>query len=158
LAASNVRHVQIVDTRTPSDATPPTPGPANLVIHTGLTPVGIVGRNRARALRCLRSPDSHGRQISEDLRAQLLLRPRALATTWCGLKLTDGPLPHIDGRVVTGGGPIPGLYAAGWAGRAPHGRGSHADDAAAVVAALRTDVGSLHRQHGTLANTLAQHN
>ncbi len=156
LRDSSIRHVQIVDTRSTSEIVRPPRAPANLTIRDSLTPVGIVGRNRARALRCLGRADSHGRLVSEDLRAQLLLRPRARSVQWCGLDEQNGHIAGVDGRVLGGGSPIPGVYAAGWAARAPWDQGSHAADAAAVVAALRADRGSLPRARITLADVLAQ--
>jgi ferredoxin/flavodoxin---NADP+ reductase len=158
LAGSGLRHVQVVDPRSESDVALPTEIPANLVVRTKLTPVGVVGRNRARALRCLHRPDPYGRVISEDLRAQLLLRPRAESFPWKGIDENQGQIAHRDNRVLVGATPTAGLYVAGWAGRAPSEKGSHADDAAAVVAALHADLADLSRPGKTLADTLADRN
>jgi len=158
LATSKLRHVQLVDPRQESAIFVPRGGPPNLVVRTGLTPVGVVGRNRARALRCLHNPDPYGRVISEDLRAQLLLRPRAESFCWRGIDEDRGHIAHDHGRVLTGGTPIPGLYVAGWAGRSPSNAGSHTENAAAVVAAIRADIGELPCPRKTLADALTERN
>lgn len=155
LAGSGMRHVQLVDPRPRREIALPPELPANLVVRTELTPVGVVGRNRARALRCLRRPDRYGRVVSEDLRAQLLLRPRAESFCWRGIDEHEGHIAHRDSRVLIGAAPAAGLYVAGWAGRAPSDNGSHAGDAGAVVAAVRSDRKTLSRPRTALAETLA---
>ena len=150
LTHSGIRHVQLVDSRSRSELDLPEQLPDNLALRPGLTPVGVVGRNRARALRCLHKPDSYGRVVSEDLRAQLLLRPRAESFCWRGIDDLRGLIAHHQSRVLAGGNPAVGLYVAGWAGRAPSDKGSHADDAAAVVAAIHADVATLPRPHEVL--------
>ena len=156
LRSSGLRHVQLVDPRASSELALPERLPANLIVRTGLTPVAVVGRNRARALRCLHAPDPYGRVISEDLRAQLLLRPRATSFCWSGLAEERGHIAHRNCRVLAGSVPIPGLYVAGWAGRAPSDNGSHAGDAAAVVAAIRADLPTLPSPRDALADTLSR--
>ncbi len=156
LATSGLRHVQLVDPGWQSGMFLPPGAPPNLVVRTGLTPVGVVGRNRARALRCLHRPDRYGSVVSEDLRAQLVLRPRADVFCWDGIDEDRGHIAHRGGRVSVGATPTAGLYVAGWAGRAPSGAGSHAADAGAVVAALRADLAELSRTPKTLADTLAE--
>jgi ferredoxin--NADP+ reductase len=151
-----LRNVQLVDPRPRSQLGLPEQLPGNLIVRTELTPVGVVGRNRARALRCLHRPDPYGRVISEDLRAQLLLRPRARSFCWTGLAEDSGHIAQRDGRVLIGSAPTAGLYVAGWAGRAPSANGSHAGDAAAVVAALHADLPTLSRPREALAETLAE--
>lgn len=157
LATSKLRHVQMVDPRQHSESFVPQGGPANLVVRAGLTPVGVVGRNRARALRCVHRPDRHGRVVSEDLRAQLLLRPRAELFCWKRIDEDQGHVAHRRGRVLIGATPTPGLYVAGWAGRAPADKGSHAGDAAAVVAAIHGDLDALSRPSKTLPDALTEH-
>jgi len=156
LANCGLRHVQLVDPRSRSEVKLPDHVPANLVVRTELTPVGVVGRNRARALRCLHRRDRYGRVISEDLRAQLLLRPRAESFCWWGIDESRRHIAHRDGRVLAGGTTTAGLYVAGWAGRAPSDKGSHADDAAAVVAALHADLAVLSRPRKTLADIVSE--
>jgi len=156
LATSKLRLMQLVDPRQDFWLAGIPEGPANLVLRTGLTPVGVVGRNRARALRCVHRPDRYGRVVSIDLRAQLLLRPRAELFCWNGIDEKRGHIGHQDGRVLIGSAPTPGLYAAGWAARGPSDPGSHAEDAAAVVAALRADRETLPRPRNTLAQALAE--
>ncbi|GAA0616816.1 hypothetical protein GCM10009547_18660 [Sporichthya brevicatena] len=80
----------------------------------GVELVGIVGRNRARAVRVAeRGPD--GRLHIRDQRAQLVLRP------------------HDPGA----GDALPAdVLRAGWAGRDPVAGGSHREDAAAVADAV----------------------
>jgi len=156
LAISKLRHVQLVDPRPHSGMFVPPGGPANLVVQTELTPVGVVGRNRARALRCLHRPDEYGRVVSEDLRAQLLLRPHVDWFCWNGIDEDRAHIAHQSSRVLIGSTPTAGLYVAGWAGRAPSDNGSHADDAAALVAALHADLATLSRPCKTLAETLSE--
>jgi hypothetical protein len=150
-----LRHVQIVDPRPLSDVDIPPHLPANLVLRGELVAVGVVGRNRARAVRCMRRADRYGRAITEDLRAQLLLRPRSTAFPWRELDELDGHIAHDGARVFSGGVAAPGLYVAGWAGRNPSGAGSHARDAAAVAAAIRADRAELATPATSLANVLA---
>ena len=152
-----MRHVQLVDSRSRSEFDLPEEFPDNLVVRTGLTPVGVVGRNRARALRCLHRPDLYGRVVSEDLRAQLLLRPRAESFCWHAIDENRGHIAHHHSRVLAGGSPAVGLYVAGWAGRAPADRGSHGDDGAAVVAGIRADVATLPRPTESLTDALTRH-
>jgi hypothetical protein len=154
LATSKLRHVQLVGPRPQSGAFMAQGGPANLVIRNGLTPVGVVGRNRARALRCVHRPDGYGRVISEDLRAQLLLRPRAEFFCWNGIDEHCGHVAHRGSRVLSGAIPTPGLYVAGWAGRAPSDTGSHADDAEAVLTAIHADLDLLPRPTKAVADML----
>jgi ferredoxin/flavodoxin---NADP+ reductase len=158
LATSKLRQVQVVDPRQQSEIFVEQGAPANLIIRTGLTPVGVVGRNRARALRCVHRPDSCGRVVSEDLRAQLLLRPRAESFCWNSIDEENGHIAHRDARALIQAQPTPGLYVAGWAGRVPAGKGSHAEDAAAVVAAVHADLDALQRPSRTLPDALAARN
>jgi hypothetical protein len=58
--------------------------------------------------------------------------------------------------VLIGEAPAAGLYVAGWAGRAPSDKGSHFDDAAAVVAAIHADIHTLSRPRHTLADALVE--
>lgn len=157
LATSKIRHVQLVDPRHDPGLSGIPEGAPNLVVRTGLTPVGVVGRNRARALRCIHRPDEYGRVVSVDLRAQLLLRPRANLFCWHGIDEKQGHVAHRDGRVLVGSAPTAGLYVAGWAGRGPADPGSHAEDAATVLTALRTDLHTLPCPRKTLAQALGEH-
>ncbi|KZS57878.1 hypothetical protein A4G26_14830 [Mycobacterium kansasii] len=155
LARSKIRQVQIVDPRSAAEVELPQQVPAKLVLRAELTPVGIVGRNRARALRCLRGPDRDGMVVSEDLRAQLLLRPRAGSFRWPGLDEDNGHVAHAGARVLIAGRQTPGLYVAGWVGRSPQDKGSHADDAVAVTDAIGSDLGALPVASRTQADALA---
>jgi ferredoxin--NADP+ reductase len=156
LAQSKIRQVEIVEPRSAAEISVPQEVPAELLFHTELTPVGIVGRNRARALRCLRRPDQDGMVVSEDLRAQLLLRPRAESFGWPGLDEDNGRIAHGGARVLIAGQPTPGLYVAGWAGRSPQDKGSHADDAVAVTDAIHSDLAALPVASRTLADALGR--
>jgi hypothetical protein len=142
LANSSLRHVQLVDPRPRDEVELPGEIPPKVVVRTGLTPVGIVGRNRARAVRCVHPRDPYGRVVTEDLRAQLLLRPRTTTFAWPELDECDGHVDHDGGRALSAGAVVPGVYVAGWAGRSAVDAGSHSEDAAAVVAALRADIAS----------------
>ena len=146
-----------MDSRSRSEVDLPENLSDNLVVRAGLTPVGVVGRNSARALRCLHRPDPYGRVISEDLRAQLLLRPRAESFCWKGIDENRGNIAHHHNRVLAGAAPVVGLYVAGWAGRAPSDNGSHVDDAAAVVAAVAVDAATLPPPSEALADALTGH-
>jgi ferredoxin--NADP+ reductase len=157
LATSRLRHVQVVDSRSVTEFDPFETGDNSVVVRAELTPIGVVGRNRARALRCLRRPDADGRVLVEDLRAQLLLRPRAKAFPWRGLDQSHGRITARGGRVLVSGTPQPGLYAAGWAVRAPQDKGSHAADAAVVARAIWTDLLDCPRPRRQLADVFAQH-
>ena len=143
LATKKLRHVQVVDARPRSELPVPEQLPVNLVVRDQLQPVGIIGRNRARAVRCVHRPDAYGRVVTEDLRAQLLLRARASGFVWSDIDEADGYIARDGARVLSAGQQVRGLYVAGWAGRGPSEPGSHAADAAAVVAALRSDVTKL---------------
>ncbi len=156
LTNSRLRHVQLVDQRSGPEVMMPDKLSGNLVARTALTPLGVIGRNRARALRCLHRPDPYGRVISEDLRAQLLLGPRAESFCWPGIDQNQGHIAHRDGRVLIGATPTAGLYVAGWAGRAPCHGGSHVDDAVAVVAAIHADLATLSCPSKTLADILTE--
>jgi len=157
LADSKIRHVQLVDPRPDAEINSALLRslPANVIVHTDLRPIGVVGRNRARALRCLRRPEPDGRVLSVDLRAQLLLRPRAESLSWTGLDDDNGHIAHEAGRVLCQRSPQLGLYVAGWAGRAAGEKGSHRDDAIAVIDAIRTDLPALSRTKRELAQVLS---
>ena len=155
LANSRLRYVQLVDPRSPSETSVPEQLPENLMVRNELTPVGVVGRNRARAVRCVHRPDRYGRVVTEDLRAQLLLRQRADSFYWSGIDEARGHIAHDGVRVLAGGTPVAGLYVVGWAGRDPADRGSHSDDAAALLAAIRADREALTPADTTLADVLA---
>jgi ferredoxin--NADP+ reductase len=159
LSENKIRHVQLVDQRPAAeiDVAILQPLPDNIVVHTDLRPVGVVGRNRARALRCLRKPERDGRVISMDLRAQLLLRPRAESYPWAGLDDEIGHIAHDAGRVLTGGSSQSGLYVAGWAGRPVGEKGSHPEDADAVLIAIRNDLPALGGPIRTLGEVLSAH-
>ncbi len=139
LRGSQIRYVQLIDSRSLAELDLPNRLPENLVIHTAVTPIGLVGRNRVRAVRCLRRGDRNGMVVTEDLRGQLVLRPRSESLVWPGVDHTGGHLDHAAGRVLAAGRPVVGLYVTGWAGRLPRGPVSHRDDAAAVVAAIGAD-------------------
>lgn len=52
-------------------------------------------------------------------------------------------IPHVDGRVMLDGSPLPGLYVAGWIKRGPTGIiGTNKKDATATVASLLADAGA----------------
>ncbi|WP_158019511.1 FAD-dependent oxidoreductase [Mycolicibacter sinensis] len=157
LATAKLRYVQLVGQRSQADIVMSETLPDNLVVRPGLTPVGVVGRNRARALRCLHEPDRYGRVVSVDLRAQLLLRPRTESFRWTGLDENAGRIDHRDTRVLRAAAVVEGLYVAGWAGRGPHDGGSHSADAAAVTSAIRWDRRSLPSPQCRLVDVLAGH-
>ena len=55
-----------------------------------------------------------------------------------------GVFPNVQGRILEGGSPIPGLYAAGWIKRGPSGIiGTNKPDSAETIKALLDDMPSL---------------
>jgi hypothetical protein len=66
-----------------------------------------------------------------------------------------GHIAHEAGRVLCQGSPQLGLYVAGWAGRAPGEKGSHRDDAIAVIDAIRTDLPALSATKRELSQVLS---
>ncbi len=140
-----IRYVQLIDPRSLAELPLPEGPPDNLVVHAAMRPIGLVGRNRVRAVRCLRRGDRNGMVVTEDLRGQLVLRPHGESFPWPGLDHRDGHLDHAGGRVLAAGRPVAGLYVTGWAGRTPRGGGSHLEDAAGVVAAIDADIATLAR-------------
>lgn len=140
--------VEVLTTRTPPPGTPPPVAErlresrlrAVTVVPADGRAIGVVGRNRARALRIVGERDHDGLVRVEDLRAQLLLRPVAEPYLLPGLEV-DGTTYRVDGGRAPG---VPGVYVAGWAGRSPSATDrSHADDAADVVKALVEDLPGL---------------
>lgn len=154
LRDSKIRHVQLIESRRLSELELPRHLPANLVVHTGINPIGLVGRNRVRAVRCLRRNERNGMSVTEDLRGQLVLRPRSDSPVWPDLDHRGHHLGHADGRVLAGGRPVVGLYVAGWAGRHPAGGGSHLEDAAGVLCAISADVATLPNPGRSLTELL----
>jgi hypothetical protein len=71
-----------------------------------------------------------------------------------GLDVKIDKIGHHESRADRRGA---GLYVAGWAGRAPSDKGSHFDDAAAVVAAIHADIHTLSRPRHTQADALIEH-
>ncbi len=99
---------------TAADVTDLLAGVPRVELLAGVELVGIVGRNRARAIRVAeRGPD--GRLRIRDHRAQLVLRPH-------DPRAADAPPADV--------------LRAGWVGRDPVAGGSHREDAAAVVEAV----------------------
>jgi hypothetical protein len=63
-------------------------------------------------------------------------------------------MAHENCRVTVKGVPQTGLYVAGWAARSPSAKGSHTDDAAAVLDAFLADSESFVEPRCTLAEIL----
>jgi len=147
LAQSGIRQVAVVQPDSETAVDDPH-------VQVGLRPIGVVGRNRARALRTLAPRNADGLRLVKDVRAQLLLRPRGRSEAWSALD-HDGDVLARDGvRALASGAPVPGLYVVGWAGRPPSERVSHADDAAALVQAVLADRDELTPPTETLADLL----
>ncbi|WP_169811512.1 FAD-dependent oxidoreductase [Nocardia harenae] len=138
LAASGLRRVTIVDARDRTDLDDVAATPDAVTVAHGLTPIAVVGRNRARALRTLRRA-ADGRTLVTDVRAQLLARPFGPARHPSGLDADGAVLTRVAGRAVRDGAPQNGVYLAGWVARSP-GVGSHAADHDAVLTALDDDL------------------
>jgi len=97
-----------------------------------------------------------GRVVTEDLRAQLILRPRATRFGWPELDRKGGFLAHDKARVFSGGAVAAGLYVAGWAGRDPSAVGAHAADADAVVTAIHADAVKLPSPEADLTDIVTR--
>jgi hypothetical protein len=108
-------------------------------VVSGATPLAVVGRNRARALR-VTTRDVANRLVVQDVRAQLVLRPRGTPALDLPVDVRQDRIRHRCGRVVSVGRVLRYVYVAGWAGRNPLTGGSHAQDAQHVVAMLASDV------------------
>lgn len=114
-------------------------------------PVAVLGTQRVTGIRLERTRlDGGGELVAtgdlSDLPAELVFRAvgyRSLPLPGLPFDERAGVVPHLDGRVLTPGGPEPGLYVAGWAKRGPTGViGTNKHDARETVRALLADLAS----------------
>ena len=131
-----------------------TPGRTRLTLRFFRRPVRLLGTDRVTAVEVERTAvDADGRAMGtgelEVLPADLVVRSVGYrGTPLPGLPVDErsGTVPHEAGRVLRGGRPSPGEYAAGWIKRGPSGVvGHNKHDARETVAALLADA-----QDGTL--------
>ena len=131
------------------------PSPADAGRHLRLRfflqPEALVagGDGRVAAVRCARTAlaDDGRAALTGDVRdvpGGLVLRAvgyRGVAVAGLPFDAGRGVVPSSDGRVVTDGAVLPGLYVSGWIRRGPTGVvGTNRSDASEVVASLVEDV------------------
>lgn len=117
--------------------------------HFFTRPVRLIGETSVVSMDVERTRiDETGSAVGtgeeENLATQLVVR----SVGYRGVGLPGLPfdekrsvIPHVDGRVVTNGATIPGLYVAGWIKRGPTGIiGTNKKDANATIASLLADV------------------
>lgn len=117
--------------------------------HFFTRPVRLIGETSVLSMDVERTRiDEMGSAVGtgeeENLATQLVVR----SVGYRGVGLPGLPfdekrsvIPHVDGRVVTNGATIPGLYVAGWIKRGPTGIiGTNKKDANATIASLLADV------------------
>lgn len=117
--------------------------------HFFTRPVRLIGETSVLSMDVERTRiDETGSAVGtgeeENLATQLVVR----SVGYRGVGLPGLPfdekrsvIPHVDGRVVTNGATIPGLYVAGWIKRGPTGIiGTNKKDANATIASLLADV------------------
>lgn len=121
----------------------------------GMRPAAILGDERVRAVRFIRSkirdgvaqPDPAGTDETVDVAADLVVACiGSLATPVAGLPyVADGSAArHETGRVLDQRGRISGLYVTGWVKRGASGTiGTNRADAVETVACLLADLGAL---------------
>jgi ferredoxin/flavodoxin---NADP+ reductase len=128
--------------------------PRRLRLRFWLRPVEVLGVDAVSGVRFERSLLVDGGRLvgtgdTTDLPADMVLR----SVGYRGLPLPGLPfderasvVPHDRGRVLTEGGPLPGVYVAGWVKRGPIGViGTNKSDATDTVAALLADAPDLPR-------------
>ena len=120
-------------------------------MHFFTRPVRLVGEKVLTAIDVERTQiDDNGSAVGtglfDTLPAQLVVR----SVGYRGVGLPGVPfdgernvIPHADGRVMSDGTPVPGLYVAGWIKRGPTGIiGTNKKDAHATIDSLLADVAS----------------
>jgi ferredoxin/flavodoxin---NADP+ reductase len=115
-------------------------------------PVELLGDSQVTGIRLERTaldPEGvlQGTGQMTELPVQLVVRAVGYRTIpLAGLPFDDasGVVPHLDGRVLRDGVPVPGVYVAGWAKRGPVGViGSNKHDARETVRSLLADAPEL---------------
>ncbi|MFC9927501.1 FAD-dependent oxidoreductase [Streptomyces sp. NPDC127190] len=134
---------------------PPAPAARRIGVRFFLRPVALLAQDgRVGAVRFERTaPDGHGGVTGtgryEELPAQLVLRSvgyRGLPLEGLPFDPERGTVPHVGGRVVRDGVPVPGEYVAGWIKRGPTGViGTNRPCAKETAASLLADADALAR-------------
>ena len=115
-------------------------------------PSAVIGTERVDGLEVERTTfDRVGRLTGtgqgERLPVQLVVRSvgyRGLPTDGLPFDADTGVIPHRRGAVLSDGGPVPGVYVAGWIKHGPNGLiGTNRKDAAETVATLLADLPNL---------------
>lgn len=134
------------------------PGPSKnrrMHFHFLRSPVEIVGTDRVEKVilevnRLEGEPFSlkaRGTGVTEELPCGLLFRSvgyRGVPVPGVPFREDWGTIPHEDGRITDGDGPVAGLYVVGWIKRGPSGViGTNKPDSIATVDALLTDLPGL---------------
>ncbi|HYT09808.1 MAG TPA: FAD-dependent oxidoreductase, partial [Mycobacteriales bacterium] len=128
--------------------------PRRLRLRFWLRPVEVLGVDAVTGVRFERSRlDEGGRLVGTGERADLPAEMVLRSVGYRGVPLAGLPfderasiVPHDRGRVLTEGGPLTGVYVAGWVKRGPTGViGTNKSDAAETVAALLADAPALPR-------------
>lgn len=122
--------------------------PRRIHVRFFTRPAEIKGGSRVESVvveRTRLTPDGgvEGTGEFEEIPANLVVRSVGYrGTALEGVPFDDrrNVIPHVDGRVVEGGQPLPGVYVAGWIKRGPSGIiGTNKKDAVATVDSLLAD-------------------
>jgi len=122
--------------------------PRRLYVRFLLRPVEVLGTDRVSGLVVERTQiDESGNAVgtgqTSTIHAQMVLRSvgyRGIPLPGLPFDERSGTVPNAAGRVVANGGPMPGVYVAGWIKRGPTGViGTNKRDANETVAALLED-------------------
>ncbi len=134
---------------------PPSDAPKQCQIRFLRSPVKIHGTERVASVEFERNAlegepfhlRARGTGETETLACGLVFRSvgyRGIAIPGVPFDEKRGVFPNVQGRILEGGSPIPGLYAAGWIKRGPSGIiGTNKPDSAETIKALLDDMPSL---------------
>jgi ferredoxin--NADP+ reductase len=127
---------------------PPRSTPRHLTVRFLARPVRIIGESRVEAIEVERTRIGDDGTVSgtgdvETIPTDVVIR----SVGYRGEPLQDvpfdersGTIIHVDGRVMAGSEPMPGVYVAGWIKRGPSGIiGTNKKDAVATVESLVSD-------------------
>jgi ferredoxin/flavodoxin---NADP+ reductase len=121
------------------------------------SPVAILGEDKVEAIEVVRNELVDGRPVATDehetIPCGIVFRSVGYRGTPIeGIPFDDGSctVPNDGGRVLDGdGGPLPGVYCAGWIKRGPSGViGTNKKDATETVERLIADAGAGALEHG----------
>lgn len=125
--------------------------PRRIHLHFRCRPVEIVGDTRVEGLVVERTQldeegGAHGTGDTHVIAVDAVIRSvgyRGMALEGVPFDERRNVIPNVDGRVVSDGAPVPGLYVAGWIKRGPTGIiGTNKKDAVQTVACLLEDAAS----------------